>query len=458
MGGAEPNENAGKAWLSNQQKPWLLIIDNADDPDIDATRYFPGGERGTILLTTRNPSHKRYGTAGSRFYHFEKLNADEASDLLLRAADLPLPWEAADRNRAAIIAEALAFLPLALIHAGKAILDGLCQLGNYLDYHIRFWDRVRSTRGIGDVNLHVYSTWEIIYLGLENKKGQAAQDGVQLLNILSFFYWENIRFDILVSAALNRRREAGNSMKATTRTARNAIPRYTIRSWKEYMTYIAFRYVQYTQTMHPLLPPVLRDDDASFDEDRLREALGFLVQLGMLNYHRKTDSYWMHPLVHTYVRERPENKTAMQAMWCQVAKAILMACIFFNPPREYKLSDQIMRRHIYPHVEFSRHCYEQVSRRIEINRQRSRGKFLSFWFTTPSHFGPSQAEELAKFSLVYLHCGNWNEAERLQLKVKSFVCDMLGLQHEKTIDGMSFPSHIFLHSIELSLLDLIDNG
>lgn len=61
MGGAEPNENAGKAWLSNQQKPWLLIIDNADDPDIDATRYFPGGERGTILLTTRNPSHK--GTA-----------------------------------------------------------------------------------------------------------------------------------------------------------------------------------------------------------------------------------------------------------------------------------------------------------------------------------------------------------------------------------------------------------
>ena len=57
MGGAEPNENAAKNWLSCLTRPWLLLIDNADDPDMEVTRYFPGGERGVILMTTRNPSN-----------------------------------------------------------------------------------------------------------------------------------------------------------------------------------------------------------------------------------------------------------------------------------------------------------------------------------------------------------------------------------------------------------------
>lgn len=43
VGGVESNENAAKNWLSSIQQPWLLLIDNADDPDIDVTQFFPGG-------------------------------------------------------------------------------------------------------------------------------------------------------------------------------------------------------------------------------------------------------------------------------------------------------------------------------------------------------------------------------------------------------------------------------
>jgi len=87
VSGAEPNENAAKSWLSSQQQPWLLLIDNFDDADIDVTRYFPGGDRGLILITTRNTSNKVHGIIRSRFYHFEKLETNEASDLLLKAVD-----------------------------------------------------------------------------------------------------------------------------------------------------------------------------------------------------------------------------------------------------------------------------------------------------------------------------------------------------------------------------------
>ncbi|KAG0649622.1 hypothetical protein D0Z07_4045 [Hyphodiscus hymeniophilus] len=445
MGGAEPNENAGKSWLSSRQQPWLLIVDNADDPDLDVARYFPGGERGTILLTTRNPSNKRHGTVGSRFYQFEKLEVDEASDLLLRAAEVPSPWELAIRSSASAIAKKLGFLPLALIHAGKAIMDGLCQLGNYLDYHLRFWERVRSNRGIGDINLHVYSTWEIIYLGLETKRSKAAQDGLQLLNMFSFFYWENIAVDILISAAKNPRREKEDAQELEARQPTKHIARrLKSKSWTEHLREFAFSYLAYAQTTHSLLPTVLRDGDPPFDEDRLREALGFLVQLGMLSYHQQSDSYWMHPLVHTYVRERPETSTAMQALWCQAATTTLTQCIFFRPPAAYKLSDEKMKRGIYPHVEHVRNRQNEIHGRIRARRRGRKGLSLMSWLGAPPEFSARQAAEYAKFSLVYLHCGDWEEAEKLQLMVKQFAYEMLGLEHERTIDVMNLLSVTYI--------------
>jgi hypothetical protein len=440
MAGAEPNENSAKTWLSSRQHPWLLIIDNADDPDLDLTRYFPVGENGTILVTTRNPSNKRHGTVGRRFYHFERLEADEASDLLLRAAEIPCPWEVSTRYSAASIAKTLGFLPLALIHAGKAIMDGLCQLDNFMDYHRRFWERVRDARKTGDTNLNVYSTWEIIYMGLENKKSKAAEDGVQLLNMFSFFYWENIQVHILISAAKNPQRERENSINVVSNKSNHLADQskpMSWRTWKGYLQGLVLRYLQYSQTKYPLLPTVLRDDDSPFDEDRLREALGFLVQLGILSYNQQSDSYWMHPLVHTYVRERPENSIAKQALWCQAATTTLTQCIFFRPPTKYKLSDERMKREIYTHVEHVRKCQKQIQRRME-SRWKARREILLFsWLGSPARFGARQAAEYVKFSFVYMHCGEWDEAEKLQIAVKDFACQMLGLQHEKTIDSTS---------------------
>lgn len=41
-----------------------------------------------------------------------------------------------------------------------------------------------------------------------------------------------------------------------------------------------------------------------------------------------------------------------------------------------------------------------------------------------------QATEYAKYSMVYLHCGNWAKAEELQLQVKDYVFAMLGPEFE----------------------------
>ena len=39
--------------ISNLKTNWLLILDNADDPDFDYQRYFPSGNTETIIMTSR---------------------------------------------------------------------------------------------------------------------------------------------------------------------------------------------------------------------------------------------------------------------------------------------------------------------------------------------------------------------------------------------------------------------
>ncbi|KAK2861409.1 hypothetical protein FQN49_004223, partial [Arthroderma sp. PD_2] len=216
IGGVEPNENAAKNWLSNLQQPWLLLIDNANDPEIDVMRYVPTGDRGIILITTHNPTNKRHGTEGSRFFHFNGLETEEANDLLLSAAAVPRPWELSARNCADRIAKILGYLPLALIHAGKAILEKLCSLGDYPEYYERTWHSIRRSRSRRPFwgheyehtsKMSVYSSYEIIYIGLESKNDRQSRDALDLLKIFSFFHWENIEFDIIKTAAINPRRE-----------------------------------------------------------------------------------------------------------------------------------------------------------------------------------------------------------------------------------------------------------
>ncbi|OQE24853.1 hypothetical protein PENFLA_c009G08522 [Penicillium flavigenum] len=442
IGGVEPNENAAKNWLSSLQQPWLLLIDNADDPEIDVMRYFPGGERGVILITTRNPTNKGYGTDGSRFFHFDKLESEEASDLLLAAAASPRPWGVPTRSYAKRAAQILGFLPLALIHAGKAILEKLCSLSDYPEYYERTWNKIRRDRTRRSshshednhaLNMSVYSSYEMIYLGLESKSNDQSRDAIELLKTFSFFYCENIEFDLLTNAASNPRREREDA-RAKERMAKPVPAQPRPKTWTKAFRDWAASVIEPLTRPSIILPSVLRDeDDDPFDEDRLRSALSLLVRLGMLTLHDDNNSYWMHPLVHTWVRQRPETSTAEQAVWCQAAATILAQSIFFQAPRAYTAQDEKIKRQIYPHVENVRKLQADIKKRFEENQRAPHWLWPLGLLAPQSGFGRLQATEYAKFSLVYLHCGYWSKAEELQLQVKDYLFAKLGPESEYSI-------------------------
>ena len=461
----EPNERAAKNWLSNLEVPWLLIIDNADDPQTRLENLFPEGERGHILITTRNPSHKVHGSVGPRFFDFGQLDGEPAIHLLLKAACSPEPWDVSTTETASYITQALGFLPLALVFAGKAIMEGLCTLHEYVNYYRSSWQRIDQARAGSDNNsdqdlyMAVYSTYEIVYLALKDKGGEAASDAFELLNMFAFFNNEDIQVDMLIQAAKNpsleREQEESDRLAATKFKTQ---PGSWTKSFEDLRAKVLAFLLQ--DQRPPVLPHVLRDSESrNFDIFRLRQTLRELSQLSLIIPNSANTSYSMHPLVHTWVRERPEmttyepkiiNKrsevireapeiiraqpemrTGRQALWCQAAATTLAQAILL-PPLASQSADEDFRRDLLPHIEHVLNRQEDIRKRI--SRKQKLEKWL--WAIQPTFGRISnriEALELAKYSRVYSQCGLWDEAERLQLMVRDFICGVVGMEHPSAI-------------------------
>ncbi|KAL8818043.1 MAG: hypothetical protein Q9223_003247 [Gallowayella weberi] len=432
VGGVEPNERAAKDWLANLDRPWLLLVDNADDQHTSLEELFPQGDRGVILVTTRNPLNRVHGTVGVGSYHFERLGEAEANDLLLRVACEPMPWSTTARDLAMKITSHLGFLALAVLQAGKAIAKRICTLSNYIEIYDRSWSRIRRLRRRSDqigsremtVNMNVYSSYEIIFRGLEATDSVTTRDAVQLIKMFSFLSWESLRIDVLTASVEHPRRQAkeDQAVAANPSTTASVKPQSWKQLAKEWITWAVIAF-QRDQT-DLVLPEVLRDNNQDFDEDRLMDALDQLNQLSLIYYQDATGSYSMHPLIHTWVRERPQMSTSEQCLWCQAAITTLARSILL-PPLDSIESAEALRRHLIPHINYALRYQKNTSQAITQNLKARK----SSWLTTKSEFGKNQAIESAKFSLIYVKNGYFNEAEDLQVKTRDFVCSRLGLEH-----------------------------
>lgn len=55
-----------KRVLANTLQASLLVFDNADDPNLPLAPDIPAGDRGDVIITSRNPECRQYKTVGSR--------------------------------------------------------------------------------------------------------------------------------------------------------------------------------------------------------------------------------------------------------------------------------------------------------------------------------------------------------------------------------------------------------
>ena len=74
-------------WLGSNRENWILILDNADDTTLNLRNYFPRGNHGNILITTRNQDACIH-TDGEATCDLSQLSHEDAVALLLRVSGL----------------------------------------------------------------------------------------------------------------------------------------------------------------------------------------------------------------------------------------------------------------------------------------------------------------------------------------------------------------------------------
>lgn len=259
-----------RRWFSNENRPWLLIFDNADDPQLDIARFFPAGDRGTILVTTRNPDCRFHATMG--FSELDQMAHEEAITLLLRASFVTNPEDDTSRNSAKHIVETLGCLALAIVHAGASIRQGVCTLDNYCTEYSRHRKQLLDRRPVQagtDYEHTVYSTWEVSIERITALSNETAKNAIELLNFFSVLHFEGISERILE------------------------------KSWKCSQDFADPAWID-SQTLSILN----QNFSEKWNPQPFREAIALLSSYSLIHIDGAENQISMHPLVHAWIKDR----------------------------------------------------------------------------------------------------------------------------------------------------------
>jgi tetratricopeptide (TPR) repeat protein len=299
---AENLEEARQA-LSNIQQPWLLILDNADDPHFDYQAYLPTGNYGVVLMTSRNSECRRYATVLHDALALEGLDDSAARELLLRSANIPPDNHASHEGDARMVFTLLGSHPLAIIQAGSYVACGHCTLYEYPQHYQRHRQRLLKFRPTQEQSRygHVYATFEASAEVLQSSSDEAAQDALQVLSMFSMLGCSPLPLAIFEAAW------RGAQKTAMTTVDDDCIDSPSLWHVKQ------------------LISPVEVDAD-EWDSFRLTEAIHLLTSLSLITANNKDGqtSISMHPLTHAWTKDRQERRAQDQS-WIATGSMIALS-------------------------------------------------------------------------------------------------------------------------------------
>lgn len=276
---------AVNARLSNSRKPWLLVLDNCDDPNEDYQAHYPDNDEGAIIMTTRMDLSVDYGPSGST--PLEGLDYESSLKLLL-ALSLCKREHGGNEAAAHAIVTRLEHHALAITIAGsivgKAKLYTLPEYAKVLDQKMKelFGFRPRQKRPLYGT---IHATFDVSVKRLEDSEDrEAAAHALELLNILAFMDRKDIGEDIFTRAWAY-----GENIKQ--RGGINPDPYFEPDDIASLSMWHYETAMPYTWTLSTDLGP-------------FRKARSCLHELSLISCDEDTHTISMHPLLHEWARER----------------------------------------------------------------------------------------------------------------------------------------------------------
>lgn len=188
--------------LDRSDTPWLLVLDNADDPAVLRDGgWLRTSPRGTVLVTTRQAASHWWPAA--ELLYVDVLPREEAAQVLRDLA--PGTGSAED---AAAIADSLGRLPLALTLAGGFLAHQVIDPWTMEEYGRRLQERPdpielidQGALDAGNDSRHLVSgTWQ---LSLNSLAGQNLPEAVTLLRLLACWSNNPLPLSLLANIRLN---------------------------------------------------------------------------------------------------------------------------------------------------------------------------------------------------------------------------------------------------------------
>jgi hypothetical protein len=290
-------------WLSETNSNWLLVFDNANGKPNVVSKSLPSGNRGNVLITSRNPDMKRNVSPGA-WIEVEELEEGDAISLLLKAAFLDESSEETRQASKPIVIE-LHCLPLAVDQAGAAIASGLSDVHHYLQKYSKH----RQALLASNYGRAVYGTWDLSFMALEAKvaggglDARAAESAIVILETFAFFHCDGIAEDIFRRAA-----------EAPPDDVETDLPQ-----------------------------------DGEWDSLFFWEGIQLLLSFSLIKKLGSGGEYSIHPLVHCWSRDKMSQLE--QQRKGRSARALLSQSITLQYARE----DYTFRRFLIPHIKANTH-------------------------------------------------------------------------------------------------------
>ena len=219
--GVEGSVESVLQWISCIEGEWLIVYDNADNPSPEVVaKFIPQGNRGNILVTSRNRSMGRL-VSSENIIEINEMEEADAISLLLKASyidALPQHLQAAGK----LVIE-LGCIPLAVEHAGACIHAKNLSIDDYLrQFSLHRKDLMSDNifRGASNYDQTVYGTWDLSLKEIKKRadgqsdigSAQAAQAAILILHICAFYHHNNISKYIFQSAAESQGYIVGNKL------------------------------------------------------------------------------------------------------------------------------------------------------------------------------------------------------------------------------------------------------
>ncbi|KAF1952878.1 hypothetical protein CC80DRAFT_451679 [Byssothecium circinans] len=304
--------------LASTKRRWLLILDNADDPDFDYKDYIPSGSNGAVMMTSRVQQCEWYSTI--KHETLDGLDLEPCTQLLLKTAKIGETLWSLHEQQAQDIVHLLGSHTLALIQAGAYIAEGYCRLDQYPKKYQQQRKRLLKHFPNQEQSRYrnVYATFEA---SAEVLTGESGQDALDLLAILSMVHSNVLPLQVFEDAWRGSKRALKIDSAKTDKV--DALGQWHVSE----------------------LPGLLGGQGDEWDDYCLMVAISRLASLSLVTRHRSDDfdGLSMHSLAHTWAKDRL-SKGQQQQAWTSAGCVLALS-------REQSKTWQVYEKELRPHVQ-----------------------------------------------------------------------------------------------------------